>query len=269
MGPAELLDYDRARLRGLVIEDGSGQSHVAIVAKALGHRRHRQAPRRRSSASSTGDAAIVDAETGEVHLRPPAEVIAAYSDKVRFRARRQQQYRGAARRAGGDQGRRAIDLHINAGLLVDMPHLASPAPTASGCSAPSCSSWCRDSFPRLERQTQIYRQILDEAGDKPVVFRTLDIGGDKVLPYLRQPKEENPALGWRAIRMSLDRPALLRTQVRALLRAAGGRELRVMIPMVSTVGRDRCRPRADRRARKRCCASAAAGHRRRKCASAP
>jgi phosphotransferase system enzyme I (PtsP) len=77
--------------------------------------------------------------------------------------------------------------------------------------------------------------VLDAANGKPVVFRALDIGGDKALPYLRQPKEDNPAIGWRAVRFALDRPALLRMQVRALLRAAAGRELRVMIPMVSTV----------------------------------
>jgi phosphotransferase system, enzyme I, PtsP len=90
-------------------------------------------------------------------------------------------------------------------------------------------------FPRRDRQTETYRQILEGAGDKPVVFRSLDIGGDKILPYIKHPKEENPALGWRAIRMSLDRPGLFRTQVQALLRAAAGRELSIMVPMVSVV----------------------------------
>ncbi len=88
-------------------------------------------------------------------------------------------------------------------------------------------------LPKLDRQIESYRAVVAHAGDKPVVFRTLDIGGDKVLHYLRQPKEENPAMGWRAVRMGLDRPALLRTQLRAFLRGAAGRELRVMIPMVS------------------------------------
>src|ERR1700687_4384387 len=87
--------------------------------------------------------------------------------------------------------------------------------------------------PRTAEQFSLYRAVLDAAGDKPVTFRTLDIGGDKVLPYMRNVEEENPALGWRAIRLGLDRPGLLRTQLRALLRAAGGRDLRVMLPMVT------------------------------------
>ena len=110
-----------------------------------------------------------------------------------------------------------------------------PAPPASVCSAPNCSSWWPRRFPRTAEQFSLYRAVLDAAGDKPVTFRTLDIGGDKVLPYMRNVEEENPALGWRAIRLGLDRPGLLRSQIRALLRAAGGRELKVMFPMVATV----------------------------------
>src|SRR5207237_6535403 len=89
--------------------------------------------------------------------------------------------------------------------------------------------------PRTAEQLTLYRAVLDAAGKRPVVFRTLDIGGDKVLPYMRNIEEENPALGWRAIRLGLDRPGLLRTQIRALLKAAGGRELRVMFPMIAAV----------------------------------
>jgi len=90
-------------------------------------------------------------------------------------------------------------------------------------------------FPRASEQYTLYRAVLDAVDNKPVTFRTLDIGGDKVLPYMRNIEEENPALGWRAIRLGLDRPALLRTQLRALLRAAGGRSLKVMFPMIATV----------------------------------
>jgi phosphotransferase system, enzyme I, PtsP len=234
MGPAELLDYDRSRLRALVIEDGSGQSHVAIVAKALGLAAIGNA-KGLIERVSTGDAAIVDAETGEIHLRPPVEVIAAYADKARFRARRQQQYRAVRHQAPITKDGARIDLRINAGLLVDMPHLEESGADGVGLFRTELQFMVADSFPRLERQTLTYRQILEEAGDKPVVFRALDIGGDKTLPYLRQPKEDNPAIGWRAIRMSLDRPALFRTQVRALLRAAGGRTLNLMVPMVSSV----------------------------------
>ena len=90
-------------------------------------------------------------------------------------------------------------------------------------------------FPRMDAQTKLYTEIYDAARGKPVVFRTLDIGGDKLLPYFRPSEDDNPAMGWRALRIALDRPSLLRLQLRALIRAASGRELHVMFPMVSEV----------------------------------
>jgi len=235
MGPAELLDYDRSKLRGLVIEEGSGQSHVAIVARALGLAAVGQA-RGVIERVSTGDPAIVDAETGDVHLRPSAEVVTAYSDKVRFRARRQRQYAALRELPTVTKDGARIGLHINAGLLVDIPHLAESGAEGIGLFRTELQFMISSTFPRRGQQTETYRQILDGANGKPVVFRSLDIGGDKILPYLRHPKEENPTLGWRAIRISLDRPGLFRMQVQALLRAAAGRELSIMIPMVAAVG---------------------------------
>ena len=232
MGPAELLDYDRSKLRGLVIEEGSGQSHVAIVAKALGIAAIGQASRIIERVS-TGDSAIVDAEVGEVHLRPSPEVVAAYSDKVRFRAQRQVRYQALRDRPAVTKDGARVELNINAGLFVDMPHLAELGADGIGLFRTELQFMISQSLPRLDRQTRDYVQILDAAGSKRIVFRALDIGGDKPLPYIRHPSEENPALGWRAIRLSLDRPALLRLQMRALLAAAAGRELNVMIPMVS------------------------------------
>ena len=126
-----------------------------------------------------------------------------------------------------------IGLHMNAGLLVDMPHLEESGADGVGLFRTELQFMLAQTFPRLDRQVAAYRAVLAEARGKPVVFRALDIGGDKALPYLRRAAEENPALGWRAIRMSLDRPALFRTQVRAFLRAAAGGELRIMIPMVT------------------------------------
>jgi phosphotransferase system enzyme I (PtsP) len=232
MGPAELLDYDRSRLRGLVVEDGSSQSHVAVVAKALGIAAIGQATGIVERVTA-GDAAIVDAVTGEVHLRPTNELVTAYSDKVRFRARRQKRYQSLRDRPAVTKDGIRISLMMNAGLLVDMPHLVEAGADGIGLYRTELQFMLSKSFPRLDRQTQLYRAVIEEAGGKPVVFRSLDVGGDKILPYLRQPKEENPAMGWRAIRMSLDRPELFRLQMRAMLKAAGGHELRVMIPMVS------------------------------------
>jgi phosphotransferase system enzyme I (PtsP) len=232
MGPAELLDYDRARLRGLVIEDGSGQSHVAIVARALGLAAiggaHRIIER-----VSTGDPAIVDAETGEVHLRPSPEVIQAYSDRVRFRARRQQRYQSLRDTAAVTTDGVRIELNINAGLLVDVPHLEEAGADGIGLFRTELQFMVAPALPRYEAQVAMYRQVLEAANGRRVVFRALDIGGDKVLPYVRHAPEENPALGWRATRLLLDRRALLRLQLRALLTASGNRELSVMMPMVT------------------------------------
>ena len=233
MGPAELLDYDRNRLRGLVVEEGSLQSHVAIVAKALGLAAIGHAKGAIESVEP-GEAAIVDAETGELHIRPGPEVIAAYSDKARFRARRQQRYAGLRDRPAVTKDGVPVSLKINAGLLVDLPHLEQSGADGIGLFRTELEFMIAHRFPLKDRQTAIYRRILDSTGGKPVVFRTLDIGGDKLLPYFKHVKEENPALGWRALRMTLDRKGLLRTQVQALLRAAAGRELEVMLPMVSS-----------------------------------
>ena len=128
-----------------------------------------------------------------------------------------------------------ITLLINAGLSVDLPHIADTGAAGIGLFRTELQFMVAPNFPRASEQYTLYRAVLDAADDKPVTFRTLDIGGDKVLPYMRNIEEENPALGWRAIRLGLDRPALLRTQLRALLRAGGGRSLKIMFPMIATV----------------------------------
>jgi phosphotransferase system enzyme I (PtsP) len=235
MGPADLLDYDRSRLRGLVIEESGGQSHVAIVAKALGIAAVGHA-RGVMERVEEGNPIIVDADGGEVHIRPSSEVIAAYGDKARFQARKQRRYRSLRDLPAITRDGQRIELLINAGLLMDVPHLAASGADGIGLFRTELQFMVSAALPRLERQVQMYRDIVAEAAGKPVVFRTLDVGGDKVLPYLRQPTEENPALGWRALRLSLDRPGLLRTQVRALLRATAGTELRLLLPMVTTIG---------------------------------
>ena len=233
MGPAELLDYDRTKLRGLIVEDGSSQSHVAIVAKALGIAAIGQAHRIVEHVCD-GEAVIVDSETGEVHLRPSSDVIAAFQDKVRFRAKRQQRFRSLRELPAVTSDGHRIELFLNAGMLVDLPHLEESGGEGIGLFRTELQFMLSDRLPRLTRQTEVYQSVLEQAKGLPVVFRTLDIGGDKVLPYLDRLPEENPAMGWRALRMSLDRPALFRTQVRALLHAHDGRPLSLMVPMLTT-----------------------------------
>jgi phosphotransferase system enzyme I (PtsP) len=234
MGPAALLDYDRKRLRGLVLEEGGPTSHVSIVARALGIPTVGEIENATGSCEA-GDAVIVDGTTGHVHMRPTPEVEAAYAERVKLRARRQAQYRALKDLPCVTKDGQQIALMINAGLAIDLPHLEETGASGIGLFRTELQFMVAQTLPRTNEQHALYRSVLEVAGKKPVTFRTLDIGGDKVLPYLRNIEEENPALGWRAIRLGLDRPGLLRSQVRALLRAAGGRELRIMFPMVSMV----------------------------------
>jgi phosphotransferase system, enzyme I, PtsP len=234
MGPAALLDYDRKRLRGLVLEEGGPQSHVAIVARALGIAAVGEIDNA-TGIADPGDAIIVDGSAGNLQLRPLPDMEAAYAERARLRARRQQQYQALRDLPCVTKDGEEITLMINAGLSVDLPHIADTGAAGIGLFRTELQFMVAPNFPRASEQYALYRAVLDAADDKPVTFRTLDIGGDKVLPYMRNIEEENPALGWRAIRLGLDRPALLRTQLRALLRAAGGRELRIMFPMIATV----------------------------------
>jgi phosphotransferase system enzyme I (PtsP) len=234
MGPAALLDYDRKRLRGLVLEEGGPNSHVAIVARALGIAAVGEIDNA-TGIADPGDAIIVDGSAGDVHLRPLPDLEAAYAERVRLRARRQQQYQALRDLPCVTKDGVEITLLINAGLSVDLPHIADTGAAGIGLFRTELQFMVAPNFPRASEQYTLYRAVLDAADDKPVTFRTLDIGGDKVLPYMRNIEEENPALGWRAIRLGLDRPALLRTQLRALLRAAGGRSLKVMFPMIAAV----------------------------------
>ncbi len=233
MGAAELLDYPRDKLRGLVLEDGAATSHVVIVARAMGIAVVGQV-KGAVSMSENGDPIIADGDEGSIHLRPPPDLEAAYAEKVRFRARRQELYRELRKKPSVTKDGVAIDLLINAGLSVDLPHLADSGAAGIGLFRTELQFMVASAFPRAEAQEKLYRDVMEAARGKPVTFRTIDIGGDKVLPYFKDAtQEENPALGWRAIRLTLDRPGLLKTQVRALLKAAGGRELKLMLPMVT------------------------------------
>jgi phosphotransferase system enzyme I (PtsP) len=234
MGPAALLDYDRKRLRGLILEEGGPHSHVAIVARALGIPTVGEVDNA-TGLVDPGDAIIVDGSVGDLHIRPLPDLEAAYAERVRLRARRQLQYQELRDRPCVTKDGQAVTLLLNAGLSVDLPHIADTGAAGIGLFRTELQFMVAPTFPRTSEQYTLYRAVLDAAGDKPVTFRTLDIGGDKLLPYMRKIEEENPALGWRAIRLGLDRPGLLRTQLRALLRAAGSRSLKIMFPMVATV----------------------------------
>lgn len=234
LGPAELLEYGNDRLKGIALEEGGPSSHAVIVARALGipmigrlHGLLRMI--------ETGDVITLDSEQGEVHLRPRAEVLAAMQQRQAMQSEQAAELAKLrdlpARTLDGHQ----ICLSINAGLALDLRNLEGAGAEGVGLFRTEFQFMVSETLPRLRAQTKLYAEILDLAGRRPVTFRTLDIGGDKILPYVTAEREDNPALGWRALRIGLDRPALLRYQLRALVEAADARALRVMFPLVATI----------------------------------
>ncbi|MBX3485688.1 phosphoenolpyruvate--protein phosphotransferase [Phenylobacterium sp.] len=234
LGPADLLEYDRTKLRGLLLEEGSSASHAAIVARALDIPCVGRLTGLRDRVSE-GDPVIVDGETGEAFLRPRADVIKAIQARIEVRRQRRAEFAKLRDTPAFTRDGVKISLLMNAGLDVDLESLADTGAEGIGLFRTEFQFMVSEELPRLGGQTQLYSRVMDAAGDRPVTFRTLDLGGDKVLPYMEAEREENPALGWRAVRMGLDRPALLRMQLRALIAAAKGRPLRVMFPLVASV----------------------------------
>jgi phosphotransferase system enzyme I (PtsP) len=232
MGPAELLEYDRKKLRGVVLEEGGATAHVAIVARSLGIVAVGQA-QSIVSMCETGDDIIIDGPLGQVHLRPTPEVEQTYIDKVRISARRRAHYAALKNKPSVTRDGIEITLLHNSGLVADLPMLDDTGAAGVGLFRTELQFMIASRLPRLAEQVDLYAEAMQIAGNRPVVFRLLDIGGDKVVPYLRSAAEENPAMGYRSIRLGLDRPGLLRTQIRALLIAARGRPLKILVPMVT------------------------------------
>ncbi len=231
IGPAELLDFDREKLKGIALEEGSASSHAAIVAKALGIPLVGRLEGALDRAEN-GDPVILDGEFGILHIRPQADVVETYQERMRLLSERRLSYAELRGPAVTQDGVR-VGLHMNAGLLIELMGLDEIGADGVGLFRTEFQFMVSETLPRLSAQAAVYKSVLDAAGDKPVVFRTLDLGGDKVAPFAPSTKEPNPALGWRAIRMGLDRPGLLRYQMRALIQAAEGRPLQVMFPMIA------------------------------------
>jgi phosphotransferase system enzyme I (PtsP) len=234
MGPAELLDYDRSRLRALVLEEGSRTSHVAIVARALGLPTVGRCELALSRILP-GDTVLVDGKHGQVFARPGEGIKQNFIQTLEERERRLAESSATRDLPAVTKDGEEVTLLMNAGLLLDLPQLETSNAAGIGLYRTEIPFMVRDAYPDRAEQEQLYRRIYEQVGGKPVTFRTLDVGADKPLPYIVMGEEENPAMGWRALRMTLDRPTLLRDQLRALIRSAGGRELRIMFPMVTDV----------------------------------
>ena len=231
IGPGELLEYGR-KLRGVVLEEGSVGSHAAIVARALAIPLVIHAERI-TSESLNGDPILVDGDQGIVHLRPDEKVTHAFREKIAMQAEAQVRYASLRSLAAQSKCGTVTALHMNAGLMADLPSLEGSGAEGVGLFRTELQFLVRSQMPKRSELAAIYSRVLDAARGRRVAFRTLDIGSDKVLPYMKPQDEPNPAMGWRAIRVGLDKPGVLRMQLQALIRAAQGRKLTVMFPFIA------------------------------------
>ncbi len=231
IGPGELLEYGR-KLRGVVLEEGSVGSHAAVVARALAIPLVIHAERIKSEALN-GDPILVDGDQGVVHLRPEETITRAFRDKIAMQAEAQKRYASLKGLPAQSKCGTIIQLHMNAGLMADLPSLEGSGAEGVGLFRTELQFLIRSQMPRRAELVAIYSRVMDAAKGRRVAFRTLDIGSDKVLPYMKPQDEPNPAMGWRAIRVGLDKPGVLRMQLQALVRAANGRPLAVMFPFIA------------------------------------
>ena len=231
LGPGELMDH-ASQISGVVLEEGSLSSHAAIVARALTIPMVIQADRITRDANP-GDQIVVDGEDGQVHLRPDGAVLEHFRGRIAQAAEARQAYRELVGRPATTRDGATVALKMNAGVLADLPSLDRSGAEGVGLYRTELQFMVRQRMPLRESQTKLYARVMDAANGAEVIFRTLDIGSDKVLPYMRREREVNPALGWRAIRVGLDRPRLFRMQIQSLVKAAAGRPLALMFPMVT------------------------------------
>ena len=231
IGPGELLEYGRT-LRGIVLEEGSVGSHAAIVARALAIPLIVHAEKIATEALN-GDHILVDGEQGLVHLRPEETVTKSFRDKIAMMAQAQERYASIRDKPAETLDGAVVGLHMNAGLMADLPSLVGSGAEGVGLFRTELQFLVRNKMPKRTELADLYARVLEAAGGRRVIFRTLDIGSDKVLPYMKPTDEPNPALGWRAIRVGLDKKGVMRMQLQALIRAAAGRPLTVMFPFVA------------------------------------
>ncbi|WNJ99603.1 phosphoenolpyruvate--protein phosphotransferase [Thalassospiraceae bacterium LMO-JJ14] len=236
LGPAQLLDYDAKHLRGVILEEGSPTAHVAIIARAL------DIPvigriKGVMDRISEGDPVVVDGDRAQVFLRPGEDIRRSFLDTVRIHKERLEYYNELIPLPSDTKDEQHVTLLANAGLLVDVEQMSSLGAEGIGLFRTEIHFMMRPELPSIEDQTDFYRRTIEVADGRHVTFRTLDVGSDKTLPYLESDDEENPSMGWRAIRVGLDRPMLLRRQMRAMVRAAKQckTDISIMFPMITEV----------------------------------
>ncbi|MBI1393319.1 MAG: phosphoenolpyruvate--protein phosphotransferase [Alphaproteobacteria bacterium] len=233
LGPAALLEFDRAKLKGLVLAEGATTSHVAIVARALGLPLVAGAGSA-IDAAEEGDEVAIDGEEGVVFLRPTPDVVTSFREKIELRSERQAAFARERELPATTKDGVDVEIHINAGLTLDMEHLENTGANGVGLFRTELQFLIGSQLPRVRAQQRLYADVLERAAGRPVVFRTADLGADKSAEYMVREIEGNPAMGWRGLRMAVDRPGILRPQLRALLGAAVGEDLYILFPMVTT-----------------------------------
>lgn len=234
LGPAELLEYDAAKLKGIILETGSATAHVAIIARMLDIPMVGKVDNILNHVAA-GDVAVVQGDQGLVYIRPPEDVEAAIDAEIADRARLTAAYAATRDLEPVTKDGIRISLNLNLGLFVHADHLTPPDVDGVGLFRTELPYMASRELPSVEDQQKIYRDTLEKARGKRVIFRAFDIGGDKQVPYIQTGGEENPAMGWRATRIGLDRPVILRQQFRAMLRAAAGERLYLMFPFIAEV----------------------------------
>lgn len=235
LGPAELLEYDRRRLKGVILEEGSLTAHVTIVARAMGVPVLGRVRDIRHLVNE-GDLIQMDVNANALLIRPTADMEEAFDNKLHVTQKRRAEFVAMRDLPSVTADGQRVELMVNAGLREDAQALDMVGADGIGLFRTEFQFLVSATLPQREKQQRLYKDVLDAAGDRPVIFRTVDIGGDKALPYMQREDEEledNPAMGWRALRLALDRDGLMKAQARALLEAAAGKVLHVMFPMVS------------------------------------
>ncbi len=232
IGPARLFDFNLKHLKGLVLAEATKSAHVTIVAKSL------NIPVLSLNYDSffkveTGDDICLDCIHHTLVMRADDTLKEHYRAVIHSREQLAQNFVPLSFRPAITLDNERVYLKANVGLRIDMEHYQRIEPDGVGLFRTEVPFMLRSNLPDINLQTEIYRDILDASLKRNVVFRTLDVGSDKVLPWRSVMEEENPAMGWRAARVSNDIPSLLRHQLRAFILAAQDRPLYVMFPMIS------------------------------------
>jgi len=232
--PTEAITLDPRKIAGIVTLEGSRTSHAAIIARS------RVIPAVAGCSEelmniNNNDTVIIDGSTGDVIVDPDPETLNLFAEKKKVYDEHSKLLKSLRETPAITRDGRKISIFGNISVPDDIDQLDENGGEGVGLLRTEILFMMSDSFPSEEKQYQFYRQIASKSGDKPVIIRTLDIGGDKQLPYFKIPEEQNPFMGYRAIRISLDKKDVFMTQIKAILRASVSGNLKIMLPMICKI----------------------------------